>query len=216
MTFCASDAADRTARRQSSRSGGEVSPTTAWASAAAWGEGVDGEKVGVRVISSQTAVGTMISPYRRRSRSNCLSAARQISGEASLTTTAMLEILGELLRAVMHGDLALREYAVHFRARQTGKLRGLAQAENALGVKRHGELQAQPLYLFPVRQAKRIGHVARDFKRQGLRNAARRSRGAAYVQVRQELACRRLRGDRLGRQAGSSRSESRNLRSEQN
>jgi hypothetical protein len=48
-----------------------------------------------------------------RSRLNCRIAARQISGDASLTTTATLEILGEFLRAVVHSAstrfMSLRE-----------------------------------------------------------------------------------------------------------
>ena len=62
------------------------------------------------VISCQTAEGTSTSRYRMRSRLNCRIAARQISGDAPLTTTAILEILGEFLRAVVHGHLAFRAY----------------------------------------------------------------------------------------------------------
>ena len=102
-------------------------------------------------------------PCRRRSRLNCQIAARQISGEASLITTAILEILSEFLRAIVHGHLA---NAIHFPARKIGELCGLAQAKNALRIKRNGKLQSQPLDLFQIRQAKRIAYIARDFKSQ--------------------------------------------------
>jgi hypothetical protein len=82
------------------------------------------------------------------SRLNCRIAARQISGEASLITTAILEILSEFLRAIMHGHVALREYAIHFPARKIGELCGLAQTENALRIKRNGKCRSQPLDLF--------------------------------------------------------------------
>ena len=46
-------------------------------------------------------------------RLKCRIAARQMSGEESLTTTAMLEILCGFLRAVVHGHFAFGEWARH-------------------------------------------------------------------------------------------------------
>jgi hypothetical protein len=125
------------------------------------------------------------------SRLNCRIAARQISGEASLITTAILEILSEFLRAIMHGHVALREYAIHFPARKIGELCGLAQTENALRIKRNGKFRSQPLDLFQIRQAKRIGYIARNFKSQGLRHSHHRSGGQDPMQALSRAAARR-------------------------
>jgi hypothetical protein len=80
----------------------------------------------------------------------------------------MLEILCEFLRAVVHGHFAFGEYAVHFRTRKAGELRAFTQAENTLCIQGNGKLQAEPLDLLQVWQAKRIGDIARDFEGQGL------------------------------------------------
>jgi hypothetical protein len=45
---------------------------------------------------------------------------------------AMLEILCEFLRAVVHRHLAFGEDAIHFRAGKAGKLARFAQAKNSL------------------------------------------------------------------------------------
>ena len=108
----------------------------------------------------------------------------------------MLEILGEFLQTVLHWHLSLREYAIHFPARKLGELRGLAQAENALRIKRNGKLQEQPLDLFQIRQADRIGYAARDFESQGLRHVRHRGGGkgpdASPVQTCYEVAFARV------------------------
>jgi hypothetical protein len=129
-------------------------------------------------------------PYSCRRRSDRPSAEKQISGEASLITTAILKILGEFLRAVVHRYLALRKHAIHVQARETGELRRLAQAENALGVKGHGQLQSQPLNFFPIRKAKRLDDFPWDFESQGFRHAAHRSRVGEQVQDRKGRAAR--------------------------
>jgi hypothetical protein len=95
----------------------------------------------------------------------------------------------EFLRAKVYGHIALREYAIHFPSRKIGELCGLAQAENALRIKRNGKLQSQPLDLFQIRQAKRIGYLARDFESQGLRHSHHRSGGKDPMQALSRGAC---------------------------
>ncbi len=68
---------------------------------------IDEVNDGARLTSCQTASGTSTEPKSSRRRSSCRSADRQIRGEASLITTAVVEILRDFLRAIMHRDLAL-------------------------------------------------------------------------------------------------------------
>jgi YD repeat-containing protein len=88
-----------------------------------------------------------------------------IKTDESLTTAGIGEILGQLLRGIVHRHAAAGEDRVHLKPGQTGQLRGLPEAQDLLRVKGGRQLQPQAGLDFRGRHPHRPGHIIGDFQR---------------------------------------------------